>query len=183
MDPRTYRAEESMLDFTPYTIRAIRPDDKRRLDAHFHSLSQHSVQQRFFQSKSDLTAADLVQLTELDFVHHLALVATLGQEPGERIVGVGRAIESPARDGARTAEVAFAVADAFQGRGIGRALLAHLAVVAREVGFEKFEAYTLSENARMLDVFLLSGFEVRQRMESGTIHVEFPILERATRPG
>jgi GNAT superfamily N-acetyltransferase len=177
MDPRDYRTEERTLDGEPFTLRAIRRDDKERLRRHFHSLSAASVQQRFFDSRKDLTPGDLTALTELDFVHHLALVATVpGADGGEEILGVGRAIESSAAGGpCRTAEVAFAVSDPHQGRGIGRQLLAHLAAAARQAGFRRFEAWMLSENARMLDVFLLSGFTVRQAMEDGTIHVVFAI--------
>jgi GNAT superfamily N-acetyltransferase len=176
MDPRHYHAAAHTLDGEPFTLRAIRADDKRRLDRHFHALSPESVQQRFFQGKKDLTEADLVHLTELDFTHHLALVATLpGEDGDEVIVGVGRAIEGPEDGGCRTAEVAFAVADAHQNRGLGRQLLAHLAVAAREVGIQRFEAWMLSENARMLDVFLRSGFEVRRALEDGAIHVVFAI--------
>lgn len=173
-----YATGARLLDATPVTLRAIRPDDKGRLDAHFHSLSQDSVLQRFHEAKQDLSNGDLRFYTELDFDHHFALVATREEEGGERILGVGRAIETaaPAGDGGgRRAEVAFAVADRHQGKGIGTLLLRHLAEVGRRLGYDRFEAWVLPGNGRMLDVFLHSGFSVRRTLEDGTIHVRFPI--------
>lgn len=181
----TYRAEVRLLDGTPITLRAIRPDDKDRLEAHFHSLSADSRTQRFFEAKQDLTPSDLELFTELDFDHHFALVAVREEEGEERILGVGRAIESSGESsgdggkgpdgGGRRAEVAFAVADRVQGKGIGTLLLRHLAEVGRRLGYQSFEAWVLAGNGRMVDVFLKSGFSVRKRLEDGTIHVRFPI--------
>ena len=129
-DASRYRVEERLRDATRVTLRAIRADDKQRLDRHFHSLSTDSVVQRFFKAKADLTADDLAFFTELDFDHHFALVAILEdeQDAAERIVGVGRAIDSGGEP--RTAEGAFAVADAHQGRGIGTLLLRRLTAAA-----------------------------------------------------
>jgi acetate---CoA ligase (ADP-forming) len=59
------------------------------------------------------------------------------------------------------AEVAFAVADAWQGHGIATVLLAHLAQSASSAGIETFEATVLSSNHRMLQVFHDSGFLAR----------------------
>ena len=59
-----------------------------------------------------------------------------------------------------SAEVAFAVDDAYQGRGLGTILLGQLAEVAHANGIQQFEAIVLPENHRMIDVFRESGFPV-----------------------
>jgi GNAT superfamily N-acetyltransferase len=180
--PASYRHHTRLADHTPLLLRSIRADDKNRLHAHFRTLSTDSVIQRFFEAKGHLTVADLAFYTELDFERHFALVAVLEEEEGEeRIVGVGRAIESPGDAGGRNAEVAFAVADPYQGRGIGSLLLRHLAILGRHLGYDRFEAWVLPGNGRMLDVFLHSGFAVRRTLEDGTIHVRFPITGEAKR--
>ncbi len=69
------------------------------------------------------------------------------------------------------AEVAFAVEDAHQGRGIGPALLRHLANIARGAGLEEFIAEVLPENASMLKVFERSGLAVTTRHGQGVVHV------------
>ena len=56
------------------------------------------------------------------------------------------------------AEVAFAVADDYQGRGIGTRLLEQLAARAAEQGIERFVAEVIAANRPMLRRLLRSGF-------------------------
>ena len=72
------------------------------------------------------------------------------------------------------AEVAFAIADALQGKGLATILLAHLTDAAAEGGVRLFEAEILAENHRMVEVFRESGFPVEISSVPGSIHVEFP---------
>ena len=75
----------------------------------------------------------------------------------------------------RAAEVAFAVADEFQGRGIGTRLLEQLAAMAAEVGIEEFVAEVLPENRNMLVVFRDAGFDIVRELDGGELEVRFPI--------
>jgi acetyl coenzyme A synthetase (ADP forming)-like protein len=75
----------------------------------------------------------------------------------------------------RSAEVAFTVDDAFQGRGIGTRLLERLAQSAAEAGIEQFVAEVLPDNRTMLDVFRDAGFETVRELGGGEIEVRFPI--------
>ena len=171
-DVHQYAAESIMRDGGSIHIRAMRPDDKQRLLDHFSRLSAQSVYFRFFRAKKRLTDEELVQFTEVDFGRNAALVATLGQGEEERIIGVGRyaAVDSDAT----RAEIAFAVADDYQGRGVGTLLLEHMAPIARAHGITEFEADVLGENNRMLEVFAQSGFVVKRSIEDGVFHVTFP---------
>jgi len=72
------------------------------------------------------------------------------------------------------AEVALAIADAYQGRGLGTILLGQLAEAAHEHGIRQFEARVLPQNHRMIEVFRESGFPVDLRHELGEIIVETP---------
>lgn len=176
LDARHYDTTVILRDGTSIRVRAIRPDDKQRLLDHFNSLSERSVYFRFFSAKKRLTDEELVRFTEPDFVTHVALVATLLEQNHERIIGVGRYIVPPGGSPHR-AEVAFAVADRYQGRGVGTALLEHLASIARELGVTEFEANVLGENNQMLEVFARSGFRVARTVEGGIVHVCFPTAE------
>jgi acetate---CoA ligase (ADP-forming) len=171
-DPRRYAAEGILRDGGSIHIRAIRPDDKQRLLDHFSRLSAQSVYFRFFRAKKRLTDDELVQFTEVDFRCNAALVASLGQGAEERFIGVGRYAVVDAD--ATRAEVAFAVADDYQGRGVGTLLLEHLAPIARANGITEFEADVLGENNRMLEMFAQSGFVVKRSIEDGVFHVTFP---------
>ncbi|HEY3576717.1 MAG TPA: GNAT family N-acetyltransferase [Gaiellaceae bacterium] len=75
----------------------------------------------------------------------------------------------------RAAEVAFAVGDDFQRRGIGTRLLERLAARAAEAGIAEFVAEVLSENAAMLGVFRDAGFAVTRAGEGGELEIRFPI--------
>jgi ribosomal protein S18 acetylase RimI-like enzyme len=64
------------------------------------------------------------------------------------------------------AEIAFAVIDQYQGKGIGAILMRHLATIAREAGLKELVAEVLPENAPMLTVFKNSGLDVDTRREA-----------------
>jgi hypothetical protein len=74
---------------------------------------------RFLGPKDHLTLAELRYLTEIDYVDHYAVVAVAADDPRE-LLGVGRWVRDPARPFA--AELAIAVGDCYQGRGLGTAL-------------------------------------------------------------
>ena len=90
------------------------------------------------------------------------------------------------RDPAR-AEVAFAVADELQGKGVGTRLLEQLAQEAGKVGVGCFLAEVLPDNRAMLGVFESAGFELEREYESGVAEVTLAIeptagyLERVDR--
>jgi len=75
----------------------------------------------------------------------------------------------------RAAEVAFAVADGYQRRGIGTRLLERLARRAAEAGIEEFVAEVLAENDAMLGVFRDAGFTITRTSERGEVEIRFGI--------
>ena len=173
-EPFNYSVTETLRDGTRLLIRAIRPEDKQLLFEHFHSLSERSIYYRFFGHKRSLEQEDLRRLTELDFVNHVGLAATIEAQGTERFIGVGRYLRSV---DAAAAEVAFAVLDEFQGRGIGTLLLRHLAQIARRQGIIKFAAFVMGDNHQMLEVFANSGFRSRDRHDAGTVRVTLDLAE------
>jgi len=107
----------------------------------------------------------------IDFVSHVALVAlvALAEENGRQsIVGDGRYVVSEPGQ----AEVAFTVVDKYQGRGLGAALLRHLAVIARQGGLRELVAYVLPDNKAILKVFEESGLKYTAKREAGSIYVK-----------
>jgi acetyl coenzyme A synthetase (ADP forming)-like protein len=175
LTPSDYAADGLLRDGRSVHIRAIRPQDKERLQAHFHGLGPESQHFRFLGSKKDLTPADLRYFTELDFVRHVGLVASRGRGAGEEFIGVGRYVCGENGAPARAAEFALAVTDPWQGRGVGTLLLEHLARIAASTGVERFEADILEGNTRMLDVLAGLGFRVEERSRDGVVHAWFEI--------
>ncbi len=175
-DLRHYSARAILADGSSIRIRAIFPHDRGRLLEHFRRLSPESAYFRFMGPKKRLTDADLDRFTILDYARNFGLAATLLERNDERFIGVGRyaALGGEHPD---HAEVAFAVEDEYQGRGVGTLLLEHLGRIARANGISRLEADVLFSNTRMLEVFARSGFVVSQSTESGVVRVGFAIEE------
>jgi RimJ/RimL family protein N-acetyltransferase len=160
-------------------IRAIRPDDKQRLLDGFHRLTGKSVYFRFFSGKQKLSEKELRYFTEIDFEHHVAVVATITSEGKEEIIGVGRYIESKEKTPERVAEVAFTVDDEHQNRGIGTVLFKQVVTIAQNNGISRLEADVLLENEAMLAIFKHSVFKLKTtKIDSGihnAVRIEFII--------
>ena len=150
---------------TGITIRAVRPDDKERLVTAFKALEPRSVYLRFFSLKKELSDQELRRVTECDGASEVALVATIGGDDRETIVAMGNYVRAGA-----AAEIAFAVEEDFQGRGIAARLLRQLADIARTNGVSQLEADVLAENTPMLKVFRKSGLRMRERRSQGVVH-------------
>jgi protein lysine acetyltransferase len=125
-------------------VRPLRDGDVSTVLAVFERLSEESRRTRFNGPKPRLTASELRQLAAIDGTRH-ALVAYVEGDP--RPVAIARLV----RDGA-SAEIAFAVADEYQQRGIGSALTAELIADARVAGIREITALVASDNPAALAV-------------------------------
>jgi acetyl coenzyme A synthetase (ADP forming)-like protein len=157
-----------LRDGSTIRIRPIRPDDGDGLQSMLGQMSRQSVYHRFFKVKDHLTQGEIDTFTRLDYRDRMAFVA----ERGGAIVGVGRyhrLEETP-----DTAEIAFAVVDAQQGKGIARRLLQLLTSYARDQGITAFQARVLADNHVMIRVFRNAGFMLRRELDEGVYTVQFP---------
>ena len=145
----------------------MQPADEAGLCALLNSLSEDSRWLRFYclQNSAGL-AAEAHREANLD--HAFGLVACSGDD--ERVVG--HAFYAAIDD--RRAEVAFTIANDFQGRGLGTILLGQLAQIAASNGIEVFEADVVAANHSMLHVFRASGFPIEVSANAGQLHVVFP---------
>lgn len=159
------QVEVTLRDGRVLSIRRMAPDDADRLVDFHGRLSPETVYLRFFSAHPRLLPAEVTRFTHVDQHDRVALVAV---DREGSIQGVGRYDRLPGTD---EAEVAFVVADALQGRGLGRELLARLGPIAREEGISRFVAETLVGNQPMLKVFRTSGWTTRARLEDGVMHV------------
>ena len=150
-------------------IRAIRPDDKARLQAGFRRLSPQTIYRRFLQPLTTLTENDLRYLTELDFVNHVGLVVTVAESASEEIIAVGRFVRDIAN--IDRAEIAFIVADEYQHHGAATLLMGHLTSVARDLGLHTFVGIVQPDNRQMLELFEGTGLPHQARLEDELLHV------------
>jgi GNAT superfamily N-acetyltransferase len=162
--PEAWVVDALLSDGVPVSIRPIRPDDGTALAAFHDGLSEETVYRRFFSFKPHLTDGDVDRFVHVDYRDRMAFVAVLGG----RLIGVARYERLP---GTEDAEVAFVVADAHQGRGLGTLFLQHLAAAARDCGITGFIAETLAVNRGMLAVFRAAGFREETSREREVVTV------------
>jgi RimJ/RimL family protein N-acetyltransferase len=162
-------------------IRPISPDDKEALLDAFERLSERSRYRRFLAPQGQLSERELRYFTEVDHHDHEALVALDPATGGG--VGVARFVRSPEEP--TSAELAVAVVDDWQHRGVGTRLTDALAERARAEGVRTFTATLLAENEQMLGMLEDLGRVRVTRRRRGVIElrVELPVsaLERLKR--
>src|ERR1041385_6666595 len=156
-----------LRDGSTVRVREMHADDNDALYALFESLSEESRWLRFLSLASDSAlVAEARRETNLD--RTFGLIALSG--PDQRVVGHA----FYAGIDANRAEVAFTIADDFQGRGLGTILLGQLAEVAVVNGIQTFEAEVSAANHPMLHVFRESGFPIEVSASAGQLHVTLP---------
>lgn len=128
-------------------------------------MKPESRYRRFFSLMPSLDARQLRYLTEVDHHSHEALIAL--DPRTEDALGVARFVRS--RDDPATAEVAVAVVDDWQGRGLGSALLHAVASRARGEGIERFSASVLAHNQVVLHTLRVLGDVHVTNQEGGVV--------------
>lgn len=172
LDATTYATTETLRDGQTITIRALKPTDRTELVSAAGRMSPKSLYRRFFGPKRHFSEAEISHFVNIDFSRHVALLALARERGRENIIGSARYILTTEKE----AEVAFIVADSFQGRGIGRLLLRHLTEIARNKGVETFVAEVLPENVGMLKVFANSGMQCRKTRSMGSVRLTLRLV-------
>lgn len=161
-----------LRDGSTATIRVARQEDAEALRVFFDGLSSESRRRRFF-SVAPPAAELITSLTDSSNPRSaLTLLVIRTPEGAPRVVATGSYF---AKD-ERTAEVAFAVDESFQGKGLGTLLLERLAVLAVRNGFTRFWAITHADNRAMRDVFRESGFAVAEELRGSEIEVDLSVV-------
>ncbi|MFE5336939.1 GNAT family N-acetyltransferase [Isoptericola sp. NPDC056573] len=174
--PVAWEADVVLRDGTTMHVRPLRPDDADAIQRFQEAQSERSAYFRFFAPVRRLTDRELNRLTHLDQRDRVALVAVRpgaddAGRPREDVLGVARYDKVTPTE----AEVAFNIADAMQGKGLGSVLLEHVAAAARERGVRRFTADVLPQNSSMLAVFRDAGYAVSQHLDDGVVTVAFDL--------
>ena len=178
LDPVHDATRIALRDGSEVLVRPIRPEDKEALAREFQGLSDETRYQRFLAGIATLTDSQLRYLTEVDHVDHEAWIALDPTAAVPTILGVARYVrlaESP-----RIAEVAIVVVDAYQGRGLGSALLALVNRSAARQGIETFRAWTFASNARMVRILRDLGAVVHE-VEGPVLCLDVPVYAATDR--
>jgi GNAT superfamily N-acetyltransferase len=157
--------EFCLKDGTPALIWPLLPTDAAALREGFRRLSPQSRRSRFLGALDDLDDSMTRRLVDgVDGVHHIALVLVVLPPDGEEgPVGVARLVEDPADPGA--ADIAIMVADEWQGRGVGTALVSAL-MGRRPAGVTRLRTTVHAGNRASLALLAGAG-----RLSSGQAHL------------
>jgi len=139
------------------TFRPVKLSDEALLKDFFYGLSDQSMALRFVSNRRDMPHERLQKYTVIDYDKELEIVAVVQDGYREEVVGLGGWYRDEA---SQTAEVALAVKDPYQNKGIGTSLLGYLRELGRQRGFKAFTADVLCENTRMIHVLKKAGFVI-----------------------
>ncbi len=159
-----------LRDGTRLLLRPVLPgDSERTVHGHVH-YSAETLYRRFMTARVPSPAL-LQYLSEVDYVDHFVWVVTDGADP----VADARFVRD--ENDPTVAEIAFTVADDYQGRGIGSFLIGALSIAARLNGVERFSARMLSGNSAMRAIMDHYG-AVWQREDVGVIATVIDVPRR-----
>jgi acetyltransferase len=175
--PRRYVSEWTMKDGTRVTIRPIRPEDEPAM-VHFHeTLSDRSVYFRYFHMMNLEQRVQHERLTRICFIDYdreMAFVAERRNPESlvHEILAVSRMTKV---HWANEAEVAVLVSDAWQGRGLGKELMARLLLFGADEKLERLTADILPENRSVMRVCEKLGFSLRHSLDEEVVKAEFKL--------
>ncbi len=148
-------------------VRPLRHGDTATVQAVFERLGDASRRARFNGLKHRLGEQELRWLATVGPNHHV-LVAYVDGDP--QPVAIARLVRSGA-----SAEVAFEVADAYQGHGVGSALTQELVSDACAAGIVEVTALVRSDNPAALAVLQRTLGQLEIRLEGPEMLVRAPL--------
>jgi acetyltransferase len=159
---RTWRLDSG----ESFSLRPVRHDDGVLEEAFVRGLSRESGYQRMLSGGFKVTPEWIESMTHIDYRCHMAFAVITVIDGAEQFVGVGRYVVDAATAGA---EVALVITDAWQGRGLGRRLLATLTEHAHSAGVQQVVGVVLATNKAMLRLARSMGFSVNAEPGDATV--------------
>lgn len=159
-------------------LRAIRPEDAQSLQQFVREMSPEARYFRFVASIKELSPRQLARYTQIDYWRDMALVAEVVGDAGAPAEGQGTPVPPRQFVGVarymlnadmHTCEFAIAIADGWQGRGLGVQLMQSLIEVAQSRQLSCMNGMVLAQNHKMLKLMQYLGFSLRPDPEDGSM--------------
>jgi len=152
------------------SVRPLRRTDLDIESAFVEGLSAETRHNRLLGGAIKISRAYLEQLTSIDYTRDMALAAVVMSADAEILIGVARYVmdKSPPA-GPAPCEFAIVLADAWQGRGIGRHMMLKLIDVARGRRIPRLYGEILSVNHGMLSMTRKLGFHLERHPDDATV--------------
>jgi acetyltransferase len=158
--PQEYVRQETLRDGTNVLLRPIQPEDEPMWHDLLARCSERTIWLRFRYLFKETTHEMATRFCFVDYDRTMAIVAEIEEDNRRQLIGVGRLVADADH---RNAEYAVLVADAWQGRGLGKLLTAYCLEICRTWGIDRVYAETTSDNDRMQQILTHQNF---QRKES-----------------
>jgi acyl-CoA hydrolase/GNAT superfamily N-acetyltransferase len=163
--PEELETTMTTKDGAELIIRPIRPTDEEMLSDMFYDLSDQTIINRFFSMLKSMPHRKLQQFCCIDYTGEMSLAAITDDGPKSKIVGLGSYHLNPAT---HKAEIAFLVADAWQGKGIGTYMMRSLVKIAKARNIKGFTAEVLRDNLAMIALMHKSGVPTKSEIVDGS---------------
>ena len=145
-------------------LRPVRISDEDLVKDFFYSLSDQSLHSRFMTVRKDIPHKMRQKFVVIDYTREMVILACVMKHDMETVVGIGQYIRWEDRN---YADVAFAVRDDYQGKGIGGALLDYIILLVKNEGIQGITADVLGDNRAMLNMLDRLKFDVQKKIEEG----------------
>jgi len=160
--PKKYETSWKMRDGRTVTLRPIKPEDEPMWLEMFQNFSEQSIRYRFFQIIKDTPHEVRVRYSNIDYDREIGIVAELKEDKQQKILGVVRLIIEP--DG-KTGEIAFIVADPWQGLGLGSKMVDYMIEICKDKRLETVYAFMLPDNRRAINLLKKMGFTLEKSQD------------------
>ena len=175
--PKKYETMWKLRDGRTVLLRPIKPEDEPLWLEMFQNFSEESIRYRFFQIIKDTPHETRVRYCNIDYDREIAIVPELTEDGKRKILGVVRVGIEP--DG-KAGEIAFIVADPWQGLGLGTKLVDYAIEICKDMKLETLYAIMLVDNYRAISLMKKMGFTITY-MEDGTVRGTLNLKEEETR--
>ena len=159
--PKKYETSWRLRDSRSVLLRPIKPEDEPLWLEMFQNFSEQSIRYRFFQIIKDTPHEVRVRYSNIDYDREIGIVAELKEER-RQILGVVRLIIEP--DG-KKGEIAFIVADPWQGLGLGTKMVDHMIEICKDKKLETIYSFMLPDNHRAIRLLRKMGFTIEKSQD------------------
>jgi acetyltransferase len=159
--PKKYETSWRLRDGRSVLLRPIKPEDEPMWLEMFQNFSEQSIRYRFFQIIKDTPHEVRVRYSNIDYDREIGIVAELKEER-RQILGVVRLIIEPDE---KKGEIAFIVADPWQGLGLGTKMVDHMIEICKDKKLETVYALMLPDNHRAIGILRKMGFTIEQSQD------------------
>ncbi len=176
--PKKYETLWKLRDGRTVLLRPIKPEDEPLWLEMFKNCSEESIRYKLFQTLKHMPHEVRVRYCNIDYDREIAIVAELTENGKRKIIGAARV--SIELDG-KTGEIAFLVADPWQGLGLGTKLVDYVIEICKERELESVYGVMLPENRKAIELMKNLGFQLKY-MEDGTIRGTLNLKEEKQPP-